>query len=345
MNRISTTAIVLLVALRLVIGWHFFVEGFLKVKSRWIGTSEVSRPFSSEGYFREATGPLGPILRGMLSNPDDIILSFQEIPVGVKGINPPLGIKAPSKVREEWTALIGRYEIHYKFSKSQSEAALGLRDELEASLVKWILVPHEFKTNFPSGSVEKTITVFERVEEFKVAKGKVQEALDINWAIGKDVEKARVIQAKSAAALMRADLLTEFNTNTATLKAKLESLPLEEQILAKGPMGPKYDFLGISDMVTAYALLLAGMGMLAGCFTRSACFGAALFLFFTYLLQPSFPWLPAPPMNEGNYIFVNKNVVECFALLVLASLPTGYWFGVDAMLGWFRATQNKSNYA
>ncbi len=345
MNRISTTAIVLLVALRLVIGWHFFVEGFLKVKSRWIGPSEISKPFSSEGYFREATGPLGPILRGMLSNPDDIILSFHEIPAAVKGVNPPLGQKAPSKVREEWTALISRYENHYKFSKSQIESALGLRDELEASLVKWILVPHEFKTNFSTGSVEKTISVYERVEEFKVAKAKVEEALKINYAIGKDVEKARIIQAKSAAALMRAELLAEYNANTATLKAKLDSLPLEEQILKRGPLGPKYDFLGISDMVTAYALLLAGMGMLAGCLTRSACFGAAIFLLFTYLLQPSFPWLPAPPMNEGNYIFVNKNVVECVALFVLASLPTGYWFGVDAMLGWFRASQNRSNYA
>ncbi len=344
MNRISTTAIVLLVVLRLVIGWHFFVEGFLKVKSRWIGPSEISRPFSSEGYFREATGPLGPFLRGLLTNPDDIILSFSEIPAGVKGVNLPLGIKAPSKVREEWNALIGRYETHYKFSKSQIEAALGLRDELEASLVKWILVPHEFKTNFPTGSVEKTISVSERVEEFRQAKAKVDEALKINWSIGKDVEKAMVMQFKAAAAMMRAELLAEYNANTSTLKTKLDSLPNEEQKLAKGPIGPKNDFLYISDMVTAYALLLAGMGMLAGCLTKSACFGAALFLFFTYLLQPSFPWLPAPPMNEGNYIFVNKNVVECVALLVLASLPTGYWFGVDAMFGWFRANQTKSNH-
>lgn len=341
MNRISSTAVLLLVVLRLVIGWHFFVEGFLKVKSRWIGPSEISKPFSSEGYFREATGPLGPYLRGMLSSPDDIILSFQEIQPVAKGAPAPVGLKAPGKVHEEWFALLQRYEGHYKFSKSQVESGFGKIAELEADLVKWILEPREFKTTFPSGAVEKTISVYARIDEFKAAKAKVDEAANINWSMGKDVEKAKTQQAKGTLASMRAELLAEYNAKTAQLKSYLETLPNEDQIV-KGPLGPKYDFLTISDMVTSYALLLAGMGMLAGCLTRLACLGAATFLFFTYLLQPSFPWLPAPPMNEGNYIFVNKNIVECVALLVLASLPTGYWFGVDAFVGWIWGTRSNS---
>jgi uncharacterized membrane protein YphA (DoxX/SURF4 family) len=185
------------------------------------------------------------------------------------------------------------------------------------------------------------MTVYARVDEFKAAKAKLDEAANINWSMGKDVEKAKIQQAKGALASMRAELLTEYNAKTAQLKSYLETLPNEDQV-GKGPLGQKYDFLSVSDMVTSYALLLAGMGMLSGCLTRWACLGAATFLFFTYLLQPSFPWLPAPPLNEGNYIFVNKNIVECVALLVLASLPTGYWFGVDAFLGWIWASRSNS---
>ena len=51
-----------LILLRLAIGWHFFFEGYHKIHSDEIGPTETSKPFSSEMYFREATGPLGPLM-------------------------------------------------------------------------------------------------------------------------------------------------------------------------------------------------------------------------------------------------------------------------------------------
>src|SRR5437867_154858 len=44
------------VALRLVIGWHFLVEGIDKI---------TAGNWSSEAYLREATGPLAPTFRNM----------------------------------------------------------------------------------------------------------------------------------------------------------------------------------------------------------------------------------------------------------------------------------------
>src|SRR5215204_693443 len=47
---------ILLVALRLAIGWHFFIEAAEKLHdSNW----------SSEGYLRESTGPLAPTFRDL----------------------------------------------------------------------------------------------------------------------------------------------------------------------------------------------------------------------------------------------------------------------------------------
>ena len=52
----------------------------------------------------------------------------------------------------------------------------------------------------------------------------------------------------------------------------------------------------------------------------------------TYLAVPALPWLPTGPPGEGNYLFVNKNVIEMLALFALAGIPTGRWFGVDALV-------------
>src|SRR5215510_4265205 len=64
-----------LILLRLAIGWHFLFEGWHKLHSHWVGQTETTRPFTSEGYFREATGPLGPIVRAQIGDPDDQALA------------------------------------------------------------------------------------------------------------------------------------------------------------------------------------------------------------------------------------------------------------------------------
>ena len=66
---------------------------------------------------------------------------------------------------------------------------------------------------------------------------------------------------------------------------------------------------------------VVGACLLAGLFTRLACLVGAGFLVMTYLTHPPFPWYPLPPNTEGNPLFVNKNVIEALALLVLAMLP------------------------
>lgn len=55
--------VLFLLALRLAIGWHFLFEGLHKMHSHEIGPRETNRPFSSEPYFKVATGPLGPYMR------------------------------------------------------------------------------------------------------------------------------------------------------------------------------------------------------------------------------------------------------------------------------------------
>lgn len=86
------------------------------------------------------------------------------------------------------------------------------------------------------------------------------------------------------------------------------------------------------DRVTMWFLVGIGTCLMAGLFTRLACLLAVGFLTMTYLAHPPFPWYPLPPNTEGNPVFINKNVIEAIALLVIATFPTGKWMGLDALL-------------
>ncbi|MEM9702079.1 MAG: hypothetical protein AAF907_06515, partial [Planctomycetota bacterium] len=66
-RRVAAVACVLLVTLRLFIGWQLAYEGFWKVN-----TLETARPWTSDGYLRNSQGPLRDFFRGMTGDPDDV---------------------------------------------------------------------------------------------------------------------------------------------------------------------------------------------------------------------------------------------------------------------------------
>jgi uncharacterized membrane protein YphA (DoxX/SURF4 family) len=86
------------------------------------------------------------------------------------------------------------------------------------------------------------------------------------------------------------------------------------------------------DTFTMWFLVVTGACLMGGVLTRFFCVMGAGFLVMTYLSHPAFPWYPLPPNTEGNPVFINKNIIECLALLALACLPTGRWLGIDALL-------------
>jgi uncharacterized membrane protein YphA (DoxX/SURF4 family) len=95
------------------------------------------------------------------------------------------------------------------------------------------------------------------------------------------------------------------------------------------------------DLVTMWFLVVVGTFLMAGFLTRLSCLMAAGFLVMTYLAFPPFPWFPVAPNTEGNPLFVNKNVIECLALLSLACMPTGKWLGLDALVSRIRLRRRR----
>ena len=85
------------------------------------------------------------------------------------------------------------------------------------------------------------------------------------------------------------------------------------------------------NQLTMWSLTILGAALMAGFFSRLSALGAAGLLLLFYLPMPPWPGVPEPPGPEHS-LYINKNLIEFFACLALAFIPTGRWIGVDAFM-------------
>ena len=90
--------------------------------------------------------------------------------------------------------------------------------------------------------------------------------------------------------------------------------------------------LNIVDFLNVWGLILIGLGLLTGTFSRWAAIGGMVLLGFYYLSHPPLIGAEYALPSEGSYLFVNKNLIELFALAVLTSFPTSKIVGVDRLI-------------
>ena len=105
---------------------------------------------------------------------------------------------------------------------------------------------------------------------------------------------------------------------------------------AQGPLRPFFAALagdgaiGIVDTLNMSALLFVGITLLLGVFERIGTVVGIGLLAMYYLAHPPFPGFTQLNV-EGNYWFVNKNLIEMLALLLLYWIPTGHRFGIGRL--------------
>lgn len=97
--------------------------------------------------------------------------------------------------------------------------------------------------------------------------------------------------------------------------------------------------LAWADNVNQWGLLLIGLALLVGFFSRTAAFAGVILLALYYLAAPPFPTLEYAMPAEGSYLIVNKVLVELAALLVVMAFPTAHRIGLDRLLVRKRSSQ------
>jgi thiosulfate dehydrogenase [quinone] large subunit len=86
--------------------------------------------------------------------------------------------------------------------------------------------------------------------------------------------------------------------------------------------------LQVADVLNMVVLTAAGMLLILGLFEKPALIGVIGLLAFYYLSHPPFLNTVYAMPPEGNYLFVDKNLIELTAALLLFHIPTGRYIGL-----------------
>jgi uncharacterized membrane protein YphA (DoxX/SURF4 family) len=335
-----------LVLLRLAIGWHFLFEGVEKIHSVNTGPTTSQQPWSSKVYLEEATGPLAEFFHRQAGDTDEQVLALLEVQPVKPGEDPgrvPPHQRISPALDQAWKQYFQRFRQHYQ--DQLGEEQLKLLDvkfiQAENQAVVWLLGcngAREVERAFGSSAAVKIKeTPAERIGAYRQKVRELRQIMEEKLpAFGRDVEKRNLGKLKAEVRQQRTELLADLQK---LIVDALSSVLTAEQKVERGPVPPlahdsplKWTHLDWLDAITRYGLTTVGVCLLLGLFTRSACIGGTLFLLMFYLAMPALPWLPEPARAEGHYLFVNKNIIEMLALLVLATTRSGRWAGLDGLL-------------
>jgi uncharacterized membrane protein YphA (DoxX/SURF4 family) len=307
-----------IVLLRIAIGWHFLYEGCEKVQA----TLEGKEPFSAEIYLRNANGPLGPYFRGML--PDVNSLAMLD----------------PVRLKTSWKDDVSYVGDHYGFTQDQRDQAQKILDDSLRWADYWFDDPE---------NVEKIHKYYRDLGQILTTE-RDPDALSF--------QKERASDARRSVDADRRTLILPLTGHEKALREGVAKLATAEQVKAAGatreailtliaktgfgsgspgqaqmPSAPPVQWTGLDvlNALTMYGLIAIGFCLITGFLTPLAALSAAAFLAMIYFSMPPWPGLPTNPKAEGHYLIVSKNLIELLACLVMATLPTGHWVGLDAL--------------
>lgn len=85
----------------------------------------------------------------------------------------------------------------------------------------------------------------------------------------------------------------------------------------------------IADILNIYGLIVTGLCLIVGAFSKLAKLGAMGLLAMYYLSHPPLLDVNYILRPEGSYLWIDKNTIAFFALVVLLYFPTSKQIGLD----------------
>jgi uncharacterized membrane protein YphA (DoxX/SURF4 family) len=97
-------------------------------------------------------------------------------------------------------------------------------------------------------------------------------------------------------------------------------------------MASSQTVINVVDFLNIWGLTLIGLSLFIGLFVRWSSIAGAMLLFFYFAAYPPIFGYTFGVVAEGNYQWVDKNLIELIMLVMLASLPADFLFGADRWL-------------
>ncbi len=282
--------VVMLVLLRLNIGWHFYSEGAKhRTETNW----------SSEGFLRAAKGPLAPMFQAVLPGDYGLKQVMQET-----AANPKAYQAWGQNVVDTWEGYLERFGRRYGLDEKQQKSAQGIVRRRQAQFQSWLAENQE--------DIVSYVRELKRLGEAEAQKS----AADVPY------QKKRLADKQTELDKQTKGWLTQVRSIEDKMQHDLEELLNNEKIPAQGGLPPVDDAnkLKTVDTVMTWGILGIGACLILGLFTRLACVLGAAFLLSVVLTQPFWVTDTTPTFNQ---------FVEMFALLTLATTHVGRWGGLD----------------
>lgn len=314
-------AVVMLVALRVTIGWHFFYEGVWKISH--------ADEFSARPFLTQAKGPAADLFYAMVPDLD----GRQRLPITTDGEGKPA--ISPEVYLNAWQELKQKVVDTYELDDEQLKKVEELYVAYEDSVQRYV---GELTDRNPDGHRDAILAYFDALDRAEKEKAAGND--------GAEFQKERSWDRMQ-------DLRREVGAWLSDLDAMGESFRLamwdvlgDDQkavgMIPKVVLGPEKMPVPLPmvesrsqglDLAVTYGLAAIGLCLILGFCTRLANLGGAAFLISVLLTQPPWPtvWPPAPEV-VGHALVVDKNFVEMVAMLMLATLPVGRWGGLDYFL-------------
>lgn len=90
--------------------------------------------------------------------------------------------------------------------------------------------------------------------------------------------------------------------------------------------------LAVADFAVTWGLIIMGLSLMTGLFDRISSIAGMVLIGLFWIANPPLTKLDFGIPHEGNYLIIDKNIVEFFALMVLSIFPTGKYLGLGVFL-------------
>lgn len=322
--NIGLCAVILIVLLRIAIGWHYFYEGIHKF--------DPSHDFSAKGFLGMAKGPVAPLYYEML--PD--LKGIKRLEVGPAKDDQGNVIKEKGREVRTFTVFEKAWKDYYaSFVRHHS---LNDPDKAEAKKQTDAIFTQYLKS-LRDGAADSEADI----EAFKASLQRYEQMSRSlrNNAEFEQVRRWDAMMAYRAEAGTWVNMLNGMSDGLQSDLARVISPQLagEKGNIVTGPEKPYIPnpivktHMETLDYAVMYGLTAIGLCLMLGFCTKLACLGGAAFLVNVILTTWPVPGVHPPfPAAVGNFLFITKDGIELIAMLMLAVIPSGRWAGLDYFL-------------
>ena len=97
-------------------------------------------------------------------------------------------------------------------------------------------------------------------------------------------------------------------------------------------LGQNQFLMPFVDALNIYGLIIIGLLMILGLFENVGYLGAIILIIMYYLSHPASLSVIYIFPPEGSYLWINKNIVMLFAVIVLMAFPSAKRIGLDRII-------------